>query len=924
MAYLAPLHQPSSVRHAIRLSFLAPDSPDLIVAKSNRLDIYTPHPQQPDQHILHHSQSLYGKVTMLEKLRPASCPTDHLFVGTDQYHYFTLSWDSTRRELKTEKAYVDVAEKAARDSQTGDRVHIDPTARFMALECYEGVVNVVPIAHAGKGKRKVEEAAEYGELLDPVPVRIPEMFVKSSGFLHKRSGGGKLPNPELALLFEDQVAGNKVRLKVRELDFTPSLRPQEEPPTVEMEKGRDVQGDVELGATFLIPLPPPMYGMLIVGETSISYVDEWDYRIAATEPLDEATIFVAWCQVDEQRYCLADDYGRLYLLFLHQDESGEYNGHTLDVLGQTSRASTLVYLDSGRIFLGSHQGDSQIIQIREQGLDVVQTFANLAPILDFTVMDMGNRSADAQVNEFSSGQARIVTGSGAYSDGSLRSVRSGVGLEDLGAIGEMGAPVSTMFALSSSKGVGYQDTLLVSLVDSTRVFKFDEAGEVEEVEAFGGSAMDQGTLYAGNLPDGRIIQVTSSAVLVVESGDSMVQDSWRPDTGVSITDVAADDTTLLISLGGASLVALDLQSSSSITEKARRTLDPADQISCIALSPDLPNTALVGFWSGSRVSTLDLTASLATVATLSLAESDPTSPTAIPRSLLTARLAPSQPPTLFIGLADGTLFTYALPPTSPFPPPHPTRNTLTIGTSQPNLVRIARTDYPSTFNLLATADLPSLLYASPEGRLISSAVTAETPSAAVPFNHPAYPSALALATGAEGEVKLALVDEERTTHIQTLSLGHTVRRIAHSLELGAFGLGTVKRTLEKGQEIVESFFRLVDEIGFAVIDQLTLKEDELVECVLACALPDGSPGGGTAERFVVGTAFLGDEDTEVARGRILVLEVTEERKIKIVVEAATRGACRCLGIVEGRVVAGLVKTVLSPVSFSSRPSSLDY
>ena len=133
-----------------------------------------------------------------------------------------------------------------------------------------------------------------------------------------------------------------------------------------------------------------------------------------------------------------------------KNAQGEYAGHQLDLLGETSRASTLVYLDGGKIFVGSHQGDSQVIQISKQNLEVIQTFANIAPILDFTVMDMGNRTADAPVNEFSSGQARIVTGSGAFKDGSLRSIRSGVGLEDLGSIGDMGAPVSEIFSLRSS------------------------------------------------------------------------------------------------------------------------------------------------------------------------------------------------------------------------------------------------------------------------------------------------------------------------------------------------------------------------------------------------------------------------------------------------------------------------------------------
>ncbi|KAK4539382.1 hypothetical protein LTR36_010983 [Oleoguttula mirabilis] len=990
MAYLAPIHRPSSVRHAIKLSFLTPDSDDLIVAKANRLEIYTPNPQNPDQLSLHHSKSLYGKVTLLQKLRPATSQTDHLFVGTDRYHYFTLSWDATTKQLKTEKSYVDIAEKASRDSQTGDRVTLDPTNRFLALECHEGVINILPLTHAGKGKRKASDNA-VGELQDPVPVRIPDLNVRSTCFLHKRQAGAKQANPELALLHEDP-AGNRVRLNVRELEFSPSLRPQEEPPTVELEKVREVHGgELELGASHLIPLPAPMYGLLVVGETSICYVDEWDYRITATQPLAEATVFVAWCAVDDQRYVLADDYGKLYLLFIQQTAQGEYAGHELDVLGQTSRASTLVYLDAGRIFVGSHQGDSQLIQITPPSspntdspspspspspsntlptIQILQTFANIAPILDFTIMDMGNRSStptstststsaesSGPVNEFSSGQARLVTGSGAYADGSLRSVRSGVGLEDLGSIVEnMGpAPVSGLFGLQSTitnsssnalegggeeEEAGFVDTLLVSFVSHTRVFHFAADGEVEELETFGGDGggggggggfrLDESTLYAGNLPDGRAVQVTSSAVRVTTTGvdANMVHDddTWRPPSGTSITAVAASSTTLLVSLGGAGLVVLNLSGASGVQVQAQRDFSSngsgsgsGQQISCIALSNAVPGLCIAGFWRDGAVALLDLH-TLQPVLTERVAD-DAASP-AVPRSLVVAKiLGPGQPPVLFVGLADGTVVTYSLTP-SPSPQQQPpgipqltARKSIILGTQHPNFALLPRllgsgssSAASGLENVFATCEHPSLIYGA-EGRLVYSAVTASNAQSIASFDCEAYPGAIAIAT-ASGELKLALVDEERTTHVQTLPVHETVRRIAYSPALKAFGLGTIKRTLTAGQEEVVSHFTLVDEIAFQPLHSYALGTDELIESVMRCQLDDGAGAGELAERFVVGTAYLDDAEQKSARGRILVFEVTEERRLKVVAELSLRGACRCLGMCEGRIVAGLVKTIV--------------
>lgn len=675
-----------------------------------------------------------------------------------------------------------------------------------------------------------------------------------------------------------------------------SLRPAEEPSTAELEKVREVEDSIELGASFLIPLPPPIYGLLVVGDTSVSYVDEWGPKITHTEPLDEATVFVAWCQVDEQRYALADEYGKLYLLMVQTRSNGEYDSHRIDQLGVTSRASTLVYLDEGRIFVGSHAGDSQVVQISERNVEVLQTFSNVAPILDFTVMDMGNRSSDAPVNEFSSGQARIVTGSGAFQDGSLRSIRSGVGLEDKADLGSLGAPISAVFALKSSPAVRVVDTLVVSFVSHTRIFVFTVEGEVEEPEKYRDFDVTGLTLYAGNLPGGGAVQVTSTAVLLTDSEGTMTTSQWQPLNGVSITAVSASDDRILLSLQGASLVVLEV-SGSAIKVQAQRDFGSGEQVSCVALSESLPNACVVGFWKDSKVSVLDLQ-TLQAIATEQVATEDKL---AVPRSLTVARTLQDQPPTLFVGLADGNVVTYTI---ESLQKPFTGRKSIILGTQQANFAILPRGD-GKLQNVFATCEHPSLIYGS-EGRVVYSAVTAENATCITAFDSfEPYSNAIAIASG--DELKIAVVDEERTTHVQDLFLDQTVRRIAYSADLKAFGLGCIRRELHAGQEEVSSFFKLVDEIAFQELATHKLNDDELVESVIRCKLDDGS--GDEAERFVIGTAFLDDQDADSARGRILVLEVTEDRKLKLVTEISVKGACRCLAVCQGRIVAALVKTV---------------
>lgn len=186
---------------------------------------------------------------MLNKFRPTTSPTDHLIVGTDRFMYFTLSWNPERKVLRTEKSFVDQADKSARDSQTGDRCHVDPSGQFMTLELYEGVVTVIPIIQ----KTKKDVNSEIGNLGEPLPSRISELFVRSSAFFQSRTREKK-QKPQFALLFEDTQ--KRVRLKVRQLSYSPGLG-SGDTGTVDLEDAHGPVEDLELGASHLIPVPSP-------------------------------------------------------------------------------------------------------------------------------------------------------------------------------------------------------------------------------------------------------------------------------------------------------------------------------------------------------------------------------------------------------------------------------------------------------------------------------------------------------------------------------------------------------------------------------------------------------------------------------------------------------------------------------------------
>lgn len=83
--------------------------------------------------------------------------------------------------------------------------------------------------------------------------------------------------------------------------------------------------------------------------------------------------------------------------------------------GQTSTASCIAYLDNSYVYVGSRSGDSQLIKLQEQPVsgagapgedadslapasyvEVMDSYTNLGPIVDFTVVDL-ERQGQGQV-----------------------------------------------------------------------------------------------------------------------------------------------------------------------------------------------------------------------------------------------------------------------------------------------------------------------------------------------------------------------------------------------------------------------------------------------------------------------------------------------------------------------------------------------
>ncbi|KAI5306774.1 hypothetical protein KEM56_007184 [Ascosphaera pollenicola] len=858
--------------------------------KSNRLEVYA---LTPDGLSLKHNVAIWGKPIILEKLvfpTPSSLPNgaqdtrDHLFVATDRQVYFTLSWDNDTNQLKTEKKYVDISDPSSRLAQQGDRALIDPKRRYMTLEIYEGNITIIPIVTDKDVSRKRKHGASSaaysnntgdgrplraGDLGEPSQCRIEELLVRSSTFLHRDSVTAP---PRLAFLYED--SRSDVRVKVRELKFAEGV--------AELRPLNIFSDKIDAGSSHLIPVPAPAGGMLVLGETSIRYMNDRTNQSFA-EPLDEPTVFTCWEQIDEQRWILADDYCRIFFLMVEYDENkSTVSGWKLDLLGKTSHAAVMVHLGGGVVFIGSHQGDSQVLKITEGSFEVVQTFTNLAPILDFAVMDLGHRADGHVMHEFSSGQARIVTGSGAFQDGSLRSVRSGAGIEELGILGEMEHAMDLWgLRVKATTPQDMVDTLVVSFVNETRVFDFSAGGEVEELPTFLNFQLDQVTLFAANLTHNRIVQVTEKRVVI--AGSQPWQ--WEPGPGEAITAATANDEHLAVVVNGRKMHEFSI-AGNAVGQPRTFEFPENEQISGVNLSPELPSACIICYPQTAEIRTISFNGS-GNELKLSLG----TPGEDIPRSVMVAQVLPNGPPSVFVAMADGSIISLTLD-TNTY---KPTKQSRILLSSEPaSFKKLPRAD--GIYNVFATCEQPSLIYAS-EGRIVYSAADTEPGTRLCHFNTEAYPGSVAVATPTK--LKLAIVDSERTAQVHSLPVGETVYRTAYSRSERAFGIGSIKRELDAGVEIVTSHFILADEILFRKLSVYDLHPDELVSSVINFGLPSGQDALGkevVKDVFAVGTAYADVSGEGDSNGRILMFEVTENRELDLLLELPLKSACRALSV----------------------------
>ncbi|KAI8986077.1 CPSF A subunit region-domain-containing protein [Trametes punicea] len=603
MRVVGTFHPSSSVSRSLKCR-LTPDPAleHLVVAKTDRLEVYS---LQQNGLKLECTADMWGRVVGLQAISAGARDHSNLLVMTDhpdaKIVLMSYAVDDGIATLKPGGSHS-LVDRAARQAEFVTDFQVDPTGQVVVASCYAGKLKVIKL--------------ENGELGQAFDVSLPEINLLAFSFLYT----AEEDHFALALLHlnhrrQMQLLCRDVLLQDLELSAAHSnllittvlserTFPSLDPPPLLVpvpphSTGSEEDDEDETG-------PAHRGGVLVLGGRKVMFYEhatqyQQDTRKEKQRRLSKrlsssvqsevakakekekeresrkikarATVkwpwnaVTAWCAVDEhcRRILLGDAYGRLAMLAFDDDKVAL----TLVPLGETSSATSLTYLSSQVLYVGSHSGDSQLLRIHpapianagsdtlpipkgvstvspsaltsvsskgkgradESNLsdvsardgrvvstkgtfiEVLQNHDNIAPIMDAVVTDIDG-----------SGQPQVITCSGARNTGSLRIIRTEADFQEQARL-EGFSGITDIWPVRPR----FEDTahthLVLSTLHETLVFSFAGKDTITNVDPSAAGFVTRVPTYAlGNIPrrqtmtsGGRTISSYVDSSLVVQS-----------------------------------------------------------------------------------------------------------------------------------------------------------------------------------------------------------------------------------------------------------------------------------------------------------------------------------------------------------------------------------------------------------------------
>ncbi|KAL3068044.1 hypothetical protein niasHT_038034 [Heterodera trifolii] len=918
LSYCASLQKPTAVTGAVVGNFRNTNELDMMVARVSRVEhlLVTAEGLKPHREI-----PIFGRIASINSFKLPGEELNSLLILTAKYHLAILSFAEDGQPRT--RAFGHVADKVGRPAETGIITCVHESG-LIALRLYEAHLKLIQW--------------QDGRDLKNFNVRFEDYDITDVAFLENTD------EPTIAYLYQDL---NGRHLKVCELDLE----------NKELHSPLWQQSNIEAATTLLVPVPSPYGGLIVVGQESIIYQKRPSHYTAIAPPLIHMARFNCCGRIDRtgERFLLGDMSGRLFMLLLIRDpaKEDEIRDIKIELLGEISIPECIVYLDNSVAFVGSRLGDSQLIRLSTEPVDaesnsfvnVIDTYPSLGPIRDLILMDVD-------------GQTQIVCASGAFKEGSLRIIRSGIGIDEMATVELAG--IKGLFPLRIGNDE-LDNYLVVSFADVTHLLMIDsEDLEDTQIPDFD---LTKRTLWAGNLslPGTRLLQITSERVQML-SGDGTFTAKWAPDPPcrISLASVNQAGAQLLLS-SGPRLFYLRVESDQIML---LHRLECADEVACLDISPlggrTLSDFFSIGFWSEHSVAVYALKPGTVPA----LVAEERLSSEFVPRSMLMVTMEGSH--FLFVALGDGTVIHFRM---DSLTGALSAQKKFTLGT-QPTSLCLFQSPKKNALNVFACSDRPTVIYSS-NHKLSFSNVNLRSVTQICPLNSEFYRDCLALSDGEN--LVIGTIDDIQKLHIRTVPLGETVHRLAYQPEsnlvailttrcddfftanrlssrpsisvVGAKSSGSSKQAFsasfagtapssggEASSSQTQQSSSSCDHFGIATtatssdcgeVHSVCFLDANTFECVhvlelnkteTGLSITSAHLGDDPHPYFAIGTANVIPEENECKQGRLLVVQTSQDEeggnlKIRTVTEKEVKGAAYSVTTLGNKLICTVNNTV---------------
>ncbi|KAG8214764.1 CPSF A subunit region-domain-containing protein [Butyriboletus roseoflavus] len=913
MKLISAFHPPSSVIDSLKCTLADENGSEfLVVAKLNRIDIYSLQPEG-----LRHEQGIeiWGRVRTINAVPIVHTTRISLLVLTDHpdpeliFLLFTASKPG-ERDLSATR-HLALFERSARPAEFCHDVLVDPSGAVAVVSIYTGKLKIIILTEEGGYESDFDASILELNLLGLA-------FIATSAESYT-----------LAMLHFDfqqclQLLARDIQVDDLQLSPTPS---QLLPPLLLPGKWFSIEDQTPHLA--FVPYTESSDnecegGILVIGGRKILL-----YDLASSDVLEQNIRKSRRMEkkkksrnVEEAADAKQKEKEREWRKKKPRAAItwpwSEVTAHPLQ--------RPLTYLANQMVYLGSHFGDSQLLQINPSPVsssecptllipasvrtikpkdlgtmtkvDDDESFNNLAPIVDGILVDADN-----------SGPNEIVTCSGGRNTGSLKVVKNGADFREAAVVHGI-SNVDRIWSLREKYKDQTTTHIVVSTLQDTHVLRFeDDQGTM--ISSVGGS--DKGflssrTLAVSNIqrriPGDRSTYVDSSLVVQVvpegllllnyDSGlreYSRIGDLWTPDkfsdgnaASWNREIVAADinASQVVIALKHGRLVLLILDGDRFVRHRTREFVEPPPfnctaEVSAVTCLPfdstkSYAVNIAVGFWMSKTVKILSLLEP-DTMKDICKTSELP----AAPRSLLLYNFTsepggkpPQSHPHLLVGLVDGSLATFSFQKGT-----LGDQKLVSIG-NLPVTMHTCRIRDRST--VFACGGRTSILFWERE-RLQHSPLMLKDISAAAELNAVAYPASVILAI--PDALVIGAVANFDKLHIRSIPLGYnSPRRIVHSPSWGIFAVACTRPVpAQIGQAEVFSSTEL---------SEFEVDQGEEVTSLHAFTV---TLSGAPSSLLCVGVTSYDAGEREPSRGKLVLLQANGSRAFLVVMASVSIKGC---------------------------------